>query len=230
MKKEITQKALLFTAFILPTLLFVIWILPTFFLPNKVAMHFDLNGEANRIASQSEMILIGVVMYLVPIIFATIFANVKAFVTKVVGLASSIAISIAYIGVSIYLVTLIFSASGRAILNGGVWTAFAFAIVGVLLIIISHALVNIQGNLVFAKQNKILTKNNNFNKINLAFNSQLALLGLTICIGCSLIKSYYVFILLFVATAIFGATAYFAVKIIGKGKSNTILANNKDNI
>lgn len=215
MKKEIYQKILIFTSFILPVILLGIIVFSCYFLPSKVAIHFDMQWNVTRFGYLYEMLILAVALYLIPIIMATIFVNVKAFWTKVIGLGASIVVSIAYFAVLISTLIRIVQNSGNATTpSSGHWVSFALVIIGYILFAISHILIHFKQNIIFKNREVIFTHNLQFNKINIAFSAALFAFGLTVCLGCPLLKNFYSIALFMGALVIYGAIGFFHIKRI----------------
>lgn len=202
MKKESVQKVLTIVSFVLPTMLLVMWFLSTLFLADNVAIYFNSSGNVGRIGEQYEMLIIGLVMYFIPIVMSVIFVYVKAFWVKLIGTIGSICVSIAYIGVSINLLVMIFKNSNGANYSSGLWTSFAFAIIGLICIIAAHILPFVSRNLIFYKKPILMLKKLEINKINIVLSFLIFVFGVITCIGCSALKNFYSFIVIFVTLAI----------------------------
>lgn len=226
MKKQITQKVLTIISFMLPTILLGIWIFSTFFLADNVAIHFNLNGVVDRIGSQYEMLILGFVRYLVPMIMAIIFANVKAFWSRLIGIIGSICVSITYFGVSVATLVKICKNSNSANFSAGLWVSFALAIIGFACIVVSHILPFIRKNLLFRKQSCVLFKNCELNKINVNISVMLFLFGFSTCVGCSALKNFYSFIVFFAMLALCVLFCYLHLRRIVK--KNFVLKEVKD--
>ncbi len=216
MNKDYIQKTLTIVSFVLPTILFGICLFSTFFLADNIAAHFDSNNNVTRVGEQYELLILGFVYYLLPIVFASIFAHVNTFSTKVFGLVVSIFISLVLFGVTINILVLTFANSAESSVSSGLWVSFALSIIGFASVLASHILLFVRKNLFFRKRHSIFIKHCNFNKMNVIISVFLFMFGISVCIGCSVLKSLYSLIVFFTSLFVFGAICFFAIIKLAK--------------
>lgn len=217
MNKEITKKTLTIFAFIMPTLIIGIVFFSMYFLPESIPVHFDLQWNITRVGAQYEILILGLVFYFIPIIISMIYKNVKFYLSKIIGLVLCICVSLVFYGVTINMIVRIFMNSQVVIVNdAGRWLSFVMTIIGVACIGVSSLTILKNKNLLLKNKENIMFVNAAYNKINFILSVILFLFGATVCVGCTLLKNYYSFIVFFVGGGLFSLICYLTIRLIAK--------------
>ena len=134
MKKDLSKSVLIlkYASLILSALPFCISVLSVFFMSEKIPMHYNSSGEADRFGNNTEFVLIGFLFTLTALIMPIAFDRIKMVdYGKLIGFLSAIVMSVAFICLTSYFVSKVFEISGKIKLgNGKEVSAFICAIIG----------------------------------------------------------------------------------------------------
>lgn len=122
---------------IIPLLISVIAV---YFMPNEIPMHYSNAGEINRWGSNNEMILIGVLFAIFPVLMSVAFHKIKMnYNAKLIGLAGSVIMSITFIILQIIFTAKIISIVDESSFRGntGFWLSFGITIYGLIVVVVS---------------------------------------------------------------------------------------------
>ncbi len=189
MKKS--EKILTITAMVLPCIIFTIVLLSMCFMHKEIAIHFNSQGEVTRYGSRYELFIMAFLLYLLPLIMTIVFHKVEmGKVTRTCGLCGSIFMSLAFIGVAIYLIVII---ANKSIMNPFVLEQR----ISMILTLLGCALLTYAHILPFTNKKKINLKLKSDMIFELIPLMLLYLCGMGIAVGCVMLNNFYSFIVFF---------------------------------
>lgn len=200
MKKEYVQKPLAIICLAMPTIIFCIAILSLYFMPDKIAAHFDEKWNVTRYGNQYEWLFLGIVYYALPMLMTKLFLKVSSFIVQTIGLVASFFVSVCFLYIELQSMIKILKFAPSVILTAAKWVSFIISIVGCLIFIASHFVVLLD-------KGKLIKNYNTFDdrekrRYNIYLTLIVYLSGALIAIGSVLLKNYYSFAVIFGTLAI----------------------------
>lgn len=186
------KKYLTISAFVLPCVILAAWLLYLCFMASEVAVHFDIEGQVTRFGSKYELLLVAGLFYIFPLIMAIIFHKVKMSDNlRLVGLSSSVVMSVAFLAVSIYFFVIVTQKSVSLIFLFENRISFILTLMGALFVILSHILPFVY--------NRERLKNEIAKKYAVIIDILIGVCGFVIMLGTLLLNNYYSFIVFFLS-------------------------------
>lgn len=186
------KKYLTISAFVLPCVILAAWLLYLCFMASEVAVHFDIEGQVTRFGSKYELLLVAGLFYIFPLIMAIIFHKVKMSDNlRLVGLSSSVVMSVAFLALSIYFFVIVTQKSVSLILLFENRISFILTLIGALFVILSHILPFVY--------NRERLKNEIAKKYAVIIDILIGVCGFVIMLGTLLLNNYYSFIVFFLS-------------------------------
>lgn len=210
---EKAKKILIILSYALPSIIFAANILFLCFMPNEIAVHFDLQGVASRYGSKYEWLIVAFLFYLVPLIMTIIFDKVKmSDKLHLVGLSGAVVLSITFTALMIYFFVIVVNNSLSQILYLENRISIILTFIGAVALIASHILPFVY--------NKEKFKSEIAKKYSYVIYILLGLCGFCIMIGTMLLCNFYSFIIFF-GFIIASVCAWVVFKNIAKKKNLT---------
>lgn len=118
MKRFISLDKLIVICLFLSVVPLLIATISIYFMPNEVPMHYNALGEIDRWGRSNEMLFIGALFVIFPLIMSVAFYKIKMNRnSKLIGLAGSVVMSITFI-----ILQVIFTAKIFSIVDGSSFT------------------------------------------------------------------------------------------------------------
>lgn len=191
MKRFISLDKLFILCLLLAVTPLLIAVVSIYFMPNTVPMHYNGLGEIDRWGSSNEMLFIGALFVIFPLIMSVAFYNIKMNSnTKLIGLIGSVIMSITFIILHVIFTAKIFSIVGDSsfIGNSGFWLSFGISIYGLIMVVVS-ALISL------LPLDKIFNRNFLTRDIAKRIKRHVTLItsvcGVIICLSSALFKNIY---------------------------------------
>lgn len=218
MKKNKCDKGFVISAILISTMILAISVLSLYFLPEKIAIHLNLNGEADKYSNQYLFVLTGVALYILPMIMLLIFSKIKENdLSRLIGIIGAFVMSVAFFGVALSLVIITAKTSGTLQLNYESFISFFATLIGCIMFILSHFLILFSRNQIFGiRTKKSLSSEENWRKINKISSLIFYIAGLIIMIVTILLKDMYSLIPLVSVVLFCGIFIYFVNKKTGE--------------
>ena len=186
------KKYLTISAFVLPCVILAAWLLYLCFMASEVAVHFNIEGQVTRFGSKYEYLIVAGLFYIFPLIMAIIFHKVKMSDNlRLVGLSSSVVMSVAFLAVSIYFFVIVTQKSVSLIFLFENRISFILTLMGALFVILSHILPFVY--------NRERLKNEIAKKYAVIIDILIGVCGFVIMLGTLLLNNYYSFIVFFLS-------------------------------
>lgn len=169
----------------------LIAVVSIYFMPNTVPMHYNGLGEIDRWGSSNEMLFIGALFVIFPLIMSVAFYKIKMNSnSKLIGLAASLVMSITFTILQVIFTVKIFSIVGESSFAGisGFWLSFSITIYGLLMVLASAFISLLPLDKIF---------NRNFLACDIAkrITRHITLItgvcGVIICLSSALLKNIY---------------------------------------
>lgn len=140
MKRFISLDKLIVICLFLSVVPLLIATISIYFMPNEVPMHYNALGIIDRWGSSNEMLFIGALFVIFPLIMSVAFYKIKMNSnTKLIGLAGSVVMSITFIILQVIFTAKIFSIVGDSSFagNSGFWLSFGITVYGLIMVVVS---------------------------------------------------------------------------------------------
>lgn len=154
-------------------------------------MHYNASGVVDRWGSSNEMLFIGALFVIVPLIMSVAFYKIKMNSnTKLIGLVGSVVMSITFIILQVIFTVKIFSIVGDSniIGNSGFWLSFGITVYGLIMVVVS-AFISL------VPLDKIIARNFLASDVAKSITRRVTLItgasGVIICLSSALLKNIY---------------------------------------
>lgn len=140
LKRFISLDKLIVICLFLSVLPLLIATISIYFMPNEVPMHYNALGVVDRWGRSNEMLFIGALFVIFPLIMSVAFYKIKMNSNaKLIGLAGSVVMSITFIILQVIFTAKIFSiVDGSSFTgNSGFWLSFGISIYGLIMVVVS---------------------------------------------------------------------------------------------
>lgn len=191
MKRLISLEKLITICLFLSVVPLLIATVSIYFMPNEVPMHYNASGVVDRWGSSNEMLFIGALFVIVPLIMSVAFYKIKMNSnTKLIGLVGSVVMSITFIILQVVFTAKIFSIVGDSnfIGNSGFWLSFGITVYGLIMVLASLFIS-------LLPLDKIFTRNFLASDVAKSLTRRVTLItgvcGVIICLSSALIKNIY---------------------------------------
>lgn len=191
MKRFISLHKLIVICLFLSVVPLLIATISIYFMPNEVPMHYNALGVIDRWGSSIEMLFIGALFVIFPLIMSVAFYKIKMNSnTKLIGLAGSVVVSITFIILQVIFTAKIFSIVGNSsfIGNSGFWLSFGINIYGLIMVVVS-AFISL------VPLDKIFNRNFLVSDVAKSLTRRVTLItgvcGVIICLSSALLKNIY---------------------------------------
>lgn len=191
MKRLISLEKLITICLFLSVVPLLIATVSIYFMPNEVPMHYNASGVVDRWGSSNEMLFIGALFVIVPLIMSVAFYKIKMNSnTKLIGLVGSVVMSITFIILQVVFTAKIFSIVGDSnfIGNSGFWLSFGITVYGLIMVLASLFIS-------LLPLEKIFTRNFLASGVAKSLTRRVTLItgvcGVIICLTSALIKNIY---------------------------------------
>lgn len=191
MKRLISLEKLIIICLFLSVVPLLIATVSIYFMPNEVPMHYNASGVVDRWGSSNEMLFIGALFVIVPLIMSVAFYKIKMNSnTKLIGLVGSVVMSITFIILQFVFTAKIFSIVGDSnfIGNSGFWLSFGITVYGLIMVLASLFIS-------LVPLDKIFTRNFLASDVAKSLTRRVTLItgvcGVIICLSSALLKNIY---------------------------------------
>lgn len=191
MKRLISLEKLIIICLFLSVVPLLIATVSIYFMPNEVPMHYNASGVVDRWGSSNEMLFIGALFVIVPLIMSVAFYKIKMNSnTKLIGLVGSVVMSITFIILQVVFTAKIFSIVGDSnfIGNSGFWLSFGITVYGLIMVLASLFIS-------LVPLDKIFTRRFLASDVAKSLTRRVTLItgvcGVIICLSSALIKNIY---------------------------------------
>lgn len=191
MKRLISLEKLIIICLFLSVVPLLIATISIYFMPNEVPMHYNASGVIDRWGSSNEMLFIGVLFVIFPLIMSVAFYKIKMNSnTKLIGFVGSVVMSITFIIMQVVFTAKIFSIVGDSnfIGNSGFWLSFGITVYGLIMVLASLFIS-------LLPLDKIFTRNFLASDVAKSLTRRVTLItgvcGVIICLSSALIKNIY---------------------------------------
>lgn len=191
MKRLISLEKLIIICLFLSVVPLLIATVSIYFMPNEVPMHYNASGVVDRWGSSNEMLFIGALFVIVPLIMSVAFYKIKMNSnTKLIGLVGSVVMSITFIILQVVFTAKIFSIVGDSnfIGNSGFWLSFGITVYGLIMVLASLFIS-------LVPLDKIFTRNFLASDVAKSLTRRVTLItgvcGVIICLSSALLKNIY---------------------------------------
>lgn len=191
MKRFISLDKLIVICLFLSVVPLLIATVSIYFMPNEVPMHYNASGVVDRWGSSNEMLFIGALFVIVPLIMSVAFYKIKMNSnTKLIGLVGSVVMSITFIILQVVFTAKIFSIVGDSsfVGNSGFWLSFGISIYGLIMVVVSAFISLVPLDKLF---NRNFLAGNIAKRITRRVTLITWVCGVIICLSSALIKNIY---------------------------------------
>lgn len=191
MKRFISLDKLIVICLFLSVVPLLIATISIYFMPNEVPMHYNGLGIIDRWGSSNEMLFIGALFAIFPLIMSVAFYKIKMNSnTKLIGLVGSVVMSITFIILQVVFTAKIFSIVGDSsfVENSGFWLSFGISIYGLIMVVVSAFISLVPLDKLF---NRNFLAGNIAKRITRRVTLITGVCGVIICLSSALIKNIY---------------------------------------
>lgn len=191
MKRFISLDKLIVICLFLSVVPLLIAAITIYFMPNEVPMHYNALGVVDRWGSSIEMLFIGALFVIFPLIMSVAFYKIKMNSnTKLIGLVGSVVVSITFIILQVIFTAKIFSIVGDSnfIGNSGFWLSFGITVYGLIMVVVSAFISLVPLDKLF---NRNFLAGNIAKRITRRVTLITGVCGVIICLSSALLKNIY---------------------------------------
>lgn len=191
MKRFINLDKLIVICLFLSVVPLLIATISIYFMPNEVPMHYNGLGIVDRWGSSNEMLFIGALFVIFPLIMSVAFYKIKMNSnTKLIGLVGSVVMSITFIILQVIFTAKIFSIVGDSsfVGNSGFWLSFGISIYGLIMVVVSAFISLAPLDKLFTR---IFLAGNIAKRITRRVTLITGVCGVIICLSSALLKNIY---------------------------------------
>lgn len=191
MKRFISLEKLFIFCLLLAVTPLLIAVVSIYFMPNTVPMHYNGLGEIDRWGSSNEMLFIGALFVIFPLIMSVAFYNIKMNSNlKLIGLIGSVIMLITFIILQVIFTAKIFSIVGDSsfIGNSGFWLSFGISIYGLIMVVVSAFISLLPLDKIF---NRNFLTRDIAKRIKRHVTLITGICGVIICLSSALLKNIY---------------------------------------
>lgn len=191
MKRFISLDKLFIFCLLLAVTPLLIAVVSIYFMPNTVPMHYNGLGEIDRWGSSNEMLFIGALFVIFPLIMSVAFYNIKMNSNlNLIGLIGSVILSITFTILQVIFTAKIFSIVGDSsfIGNSGFWLSFGISIYGLIMVVVSAFISLLPLDKIF---NRNFLTRDIAKRIKRHVTLITSVCGVIICLSSALLKNIY---------------------------------------